>query len=143
MANDNITRKLRTLQDAAHMKGLRNLNSNYYICGGYIRELIDDLAEAIVSEPSVEFETGIDPYGPAAFPITAVVVNGKRFIAEDEAKETTFRCPVCGSDNTYGESFEYGLDDCHQPCGCYECDATWDEVYEFAYKTNIKKGDER
>ena len=50
MANDNITRKLRTLQDAAHMKGLRNLNSNYYICGGYIRELIDDLMLAFIDD---------------------------------------------------------------------------------------------
>jgi hypothetical protein len=89
---------------------------------------------------SITFETGIDPYGPDTFPIMAVVVNGKRFIATNEAKETTYRCPVCGSDAVYGEHFEYGLDDCHQPCGCYDCGATWDEVYEFAYKTNIKKG---
>lgn len=40
MANDNIIRKLNTLREAAR-----------YDCGCYIRELIDDLAEAILAKP--------------------------------------------------------------------------------------------
>ena len=40
MANDNITRKLRTLREAAR-----------YDCGSYIQELIDGLAHALRDEP--------------------------------------------------------------------------------------------
>lgn len=40
------------------------------------------------------------------------------------------RCPNCGSENIEGQGVEVDQGSCYQPCGCNDCDAEWNDVYQ-------------
>lgn len=62
--------------------------------------------------------------------------------SDENDKNMPGNCPNCGSENVdFGDVEFTSNETCYQDCDCNECGCSWNEVYTFTGKEEIKKGE--